>query len=291
MTADYKTRHKFLGVTFAKTVKEGFTTRKYALGIPYTRQVDPDALNHRLSEIERLLQKIAVREASQPGGMTLQDVYNTLSVCDAHQRIFPKYKNIHQDKEIVLVATGPSLNKYQQPIPNAIHIGVNKAFKYDKTKFEYLFLQDYAVSKSYIEEFCAYDAKKFFGIISDIWPQSIVPESIAARHGVARYHVAHPDELSKPTYNIAASIFWDAYSVVFPVMQFIFWTNPKKIYLVGCDCSGGYFDGKGVPHAVENLVHGWKEIKEFAAIHYPETEIVSINPVGLRGLFKDFDTE
>jgi hypothetical protein len=289
MTVGYKSRYKFLGLTLSKTVKDGFSQRKYALGIPYAHEVDPDALNTRLTRLETLMQRIALRDVSQ-GDQSYDSICTALSAYDLHQRIFPKYKNIHQGKEVVLVATGPTLSQYN-PIPNAFHIGVNKAFKYDKVKFDYLFLQDYDVSKAYIGEFCAYDAQKFLGILSNSWPQSIVPESIALRYGISRYHVAHADDLLKPVYNIAASIFWDAYSVVFPVMQFIFWTNPKKIYLVGCDCSGGYFDGKGVPHAVENLVHGWKEIKEFAAIHYPETEIVSINPVGLRGLFKDFDTE
>ena len=36
---------------------------------------------------------------------------------------------------------------------------------------------------------------------------------------------------------------------------------------------------------------GYARTKMFARQYYPETEIISINPVGLRGLFKDVYTE
>ena len=32
-------------------------------------------------------------------------------------------------------------------------------------------------------------------------------------------------------------------------------------------------------------------MKEFAETYYPDTEIISINPVGLKGVFKDEFTE
>ena len=35
---------------------------------------------------------------------------------------------------------------------------------------------------------------------------------------------------------------------------------------------------------------GWKELKRFAEVYYPTTEIISVNPVGLRGMFKDLYT-
>ena len=44
---------------------------------------------------------------------------------------FLKYKNINYGKEVVLIATGPTLNKYI-PIKNAINVGVNQAIYYGK---------------------------------------------------------------------------------------------------------------------------------------------------------------
>ena len=37
----------------------------------------------------------------------------------------------------------------------------------------------------------------------------------------------------------------------------------------------------------DKLIHKWLEIKEALNIFYPDIEIVSVNPVGLRGIFTD----
>ena len=216
-----------------------------------------------------------------------------ISANNLHQRVFLKYKNINRGKDVVLIATGPSLADFQ-PIENAIYVGVNKAFKYDKVKFDYLFLQDYSgATQTYIEDFCNYDAKKFLGFIPDYIPnavQCIIPEKYSYYNNVERYYVAHPTEKDNFTFDIASQPFGDAYSIAFPAMQFILWTNPRKIYLVGCDCSlSGYNDKKDGQNslAVDNVIEGWKKMKEFAKTYYPDTEIISINPVGLKGVFKD----
>ena len=83
-------------------------------------------------------------------------------------------------------------------------------------------------------------------------------------------------------------------------MQFALWTNPKRIYLVGCDSAGqvnslnwNHFDDNNknnhniVP--IEALLEGWKKLAKFAEYMYPDVEIISINPVGLKGLFKDIN--
>ena len=42
---------------------------------------------------------------------------------------------------------------------------------------------------------------------------------------------------------------------------------------------------------VQNVKIGYARIKMFARLYYPDTEIISINPVGLRGLFRDAYTD
>ena len=79
---------------------------------------------------------------------------------------FLKYKNINYGKEVVLIATGPTLNKYI-PIKNAINVGVNQAIYYDKVKLDYYFLQDCKNSTKDIPEFIIKNndgkCKYFFG--------------------------------------------------------------------------------------------------------------------------------
>ena len=62
---------------------------------------------------------------------------------------------------------------------------------------------------------------------------------------------------------------------------------------MGCDANlNGYFGGVNKNKlCLDNVIHGWKKFKEFAETWYLETEIISINPVGLRGLFHDVYTE
>jgi hypothetical protein len=247
---------------------------------------EPSAENALLSALIQHLDKRDKMLLDQMQKIARYNSYAALSVHTQHQKIFPPYKNIHQGKDVVLVASGPSLSKYV-PVPDAIHIGVNRAFKFDKVKFDYLFAQDYGAVKDFLEDFCAYDAKKFLGVLWDTWPHLMIPESLALRHRIDRYYAAPPGSFQKPIYDIASSFFWDAHSVVFPVMQFILWTNPRRIFLVGCDCTDGHFDGGQTPRPCDNLIRGWQTLKEFALLYYPETEIISIHPAGLKGMFTD----
>ena len=82
-------------------------------------------------------------------------------------------------------------------------------------------------------------------------------------------------------------------SVVFHAMQLALFTNPRKIYLVGVDASDtGHFNGdtltsKNVISSLPKTLVGYRKFKEFASLSNPDTELVSINPVGLAGIYTD----
>lgn len=91
-------------------------------------------------------------------------------------------------------------------------------------------------------------------------------------------------------------------NIALSAMQIVLFTNPKRIYLVGCDASAGHFvqpdslnqcrvdkQEKDSKMAVssDRTIEKWKELKVFASTFYPDVEIVSINPVGLKGIFVD----
>lgn len=80
-------------------------------------------------------------------------------------------------------------------------------------------------------------------------------------------------------------------TVVFPALQFALWTYPKRIYLVGCDCSlNGYAYNSAETNILypDKLIQAYQEFKIFANKYYPDVEIISINPVGLKEIFNDF---
>lgn len=205
---------------------------------------------------------------------------------------FLQYKNINQGKEIVLIATGPTLNKYI-PIKNAINVGVNQAIYYDKVKLDYYFLQDCKNSTKDIPEFiiknddgkCQY----FFGTYDMNYFKDMISESDAILiKNSKRYVVDNLCSYNNLIYDITSLPLQCFGSVVFATLQFIFWTNPKRIYLVGCDATNsGHFNQKNNTLDCPRVKLGWLKVKEFRDIYYPKTEIISINPIGLNGIFKD----
>lgn len=231
-----------------------------------------------------------------------QDMHDlqSLNVFFTHQETFGKYKAIHTGKEVALIACGPSLNRYR-PVSGAINVGVNRSFMRD-IKLDYIFIQDYTPMKDSIEELVKpeySDIKKLYGVLPEQYygdkfkkcTPAIMPESLILRHKAQKYYLytKRPQFPLKFNTEIDKSWVQDCGSVALSAMQFILFTSPKKIYLVGCDCTSGHFYNTKDGTNCSKLIKPWKELKKFADIHYPETEIISINPVGLRGIFTDFE--
>lgn len=294
---------KIFRITFHKKVEKRYEVKKYFLGIKYSQKLDKKRLiwergEEILSSVAKFKHEFLIQKENINRQLEklIDDVYtntsHALSIYNLHQKVFPKYKNINSGKDIVLVATGPSLQNYI-PIENAVHIGVNRAFQNDKVNFDYLFIQDYSGStKDYIDEFIRYKedtVKKFIGYLNyNLEQHCIIPDKYSNYKNIERYYNVHPLIKKNFTYDIASEPLADSYSIAFPAMQFALWTNPKRIYLVGCDCNNnGHFDKQTNVLAVDSVIDGWKRIKEFAKIYYPDTEIISINPVGLKGIFKE----
>ena len=225
----------------------------------------------------------------------------SLPAASLHQEVFPKYRGINAGKELVIVGAGPTLDDYE-PIPGAVHVGVNKTFLCEKLSLDYLFIQDYFediqdAADAYRPGLC----KKFYGYHPDPLVRG-VPAASAERANAERYFfedipVNDPSPFPFPP-DIARAALGTFSSIIFPALQFALWTRPKRIYLVGCDCSSlGYCSGildktaaqTKFPLDVERLLYGWTKMKEFIEKFYPDVEIVSVNPVGLKGWFKDME--
>lgn len=322
-----KTKIKILGIPVYKKINRDYLTKKYILGIRFYKKRDnfsqiQDWFNYKLDCVEKILDNFSkeklkdeiknygkeistglVQEINKLKCELNNEVSKSLAVYNLHKQVFPKYKGINHGKEIVIVATGPSLNDYM-PIDGAVHIGVNAACLQDKVALDYLFVLDYKNIKSYIDMVINYrknKCKKFCGIFMNSLDSLNIPDCIAQKANAERYYLGYnhlnynenfyPDITTSPLPS-----FW---SVTFQAIAFALWTNPKKLYLVGCDHTfNGHFDNTEQNWKTEEnknqhvIKHndGWQKLKEFASIYYPETEIISINPVGLKGVFKDLYT-
>lgn len=226
-------------------------------------------------------------------------IQTNLSTFALHQKTFLPFKSIHLGQEIVILATGPSA-QYYEPISHAIHIGVNRAFELRKALCNYYFIQDYSgKTPQYIEALNNYEptkCTKFYGLTleHDFSFNRTIPEIHALKAHALRYRTDWanlPTSWGNPefTYDIAARPLGCFGSVVFPALQFALYTHPRKIYLVGCDCStAGYACSNEKNFLVpQDIIRAYRFFKLFVEKYYPDIEIVSINPIGLKGIFKD----
>ncbi len=225
-----------------------------------------------------------------------------LSTAFMHLQTFPAFKAKHRNKDIVLVASGVTGSKYVPHIKtDAIHIGVNRSFQLENYSIpmDYIFIQDYSgKTQEYIEDLNNYKkdtCQKFYGLTTE-WnsnPERTIPETHAVKAQALRYRTDWVNVAGfEPqfAYDIATQPLGCFGSIVFPALQFALWTQPKHIYLVGCDCTtAGYsYDPKDTNFLKpDNIIQAYQKFKNFKNKYYPHIKLTSINPVGLRGVFND----
>lgn len=225
----------------------------------------------------------------------------SLSTQRMHEKAFAEFKGCCTGKDVVIVATGPSLERFQR-IGNAVYIGVNRAFKRRELKFDYLFAQDISGLKDVMREMNDYECGhcvKFYGLSRELESafNLVIPESDVVLAKARRYRTIwwglNEDVMmtERFAYDLCSQVLASFESVVFPALQFALWMNPRRVYLVGCDCGGsGHFSGNGqhdTGRDFKDLLVPYLKFRDFASRYYPETEIISVNPVGLKGVFKD----
>lgn len=306
-------------IFYSKSIKDNVTTRKYLLGL-YRTKISDEFKEKRLFGI-RFYKKIKGNneqinlkkqlafyiekykaEENNIHQIVFNEVANILCIKNLHSKTFPAFKDIHYGKEIVIVGTGPTLNNYKIK-EDAIHVGLNNAFKNQNIKFDYVFAWDYANliknDPMFYEKLSKYNCKKFFGLFlgADIpqVPKNIIEKCKAhtfyssARHDLGFYNAIN-NNISD---DIEISPLMDFMSVAFAAFHFSVYTNPKRIYLVGIDNAlNGYFNGDSQQFLMTDIIKkGWETVKIYMDNKHPDIEIISINPVGLKGIFKDIYEE
>ncbi len=224
-----------------------------------------------------------------------------------HQKAFAPYKAAFRGKSVVLMGAGPTVN-YFEPIKDAIYVGCNRAFLYDKVKFDFLFAADKVAIEKWYEEFFGYRKDECIKFISDqnLGPNFQIPENLIPLKNVHRYITfAGIEPVEKYYLDISVAPLHNAATVSIQALQFILYTQPEKIYIVGIDCTNASFKhfickGEEYDSALrgDNLnkidlhnIKCYNYIKKFIDVYYPYTEIISVNPVNLKGVFKDVYTK
>lgn len=238
--------------------------------------------------------------------MVTEKVQRSLTVAFLHQKTFGEFRNKHEGQNVVLVGAGPSA-LYFKPIKDAVYVGLNRAYLLSSVHFDYLFTIDKGGldigTEKFHDGFLNYDCIKFVGD-QNLGKGYQIPQSVGnGCSTVRRYKTNAGFCRGKFALDIDTQPLNNSASTSIQAMQFILFTNPKKIYVVGIDCTnslkqhfiGGAYDNslrnENVADNDRKHVQAWKDLKYFMSIYYPETEVIVVNPVGLRGIFHDVYTK
>ena len=219
-----------------------------------------------------------------------------------NKKTFGSLKNCFQGKKVVLCGAGPSLNKYR-PIEGALHIALNRALLYERVNFDWFIATDWVGIDFMQDEIINYNCLKFLGHPEGAPSERIIPESFRIKCGAKKFYTDHYIYMNGYNSNFIIDIDCMAIgnmpNIAIEAMQIALFTNPAELYIVGCDASQGHFKGgdkKAEVIAMEKCVGAdesivkWREVKAVADTYYPDTKIVSVNPVGLKGIFEDIYT-
>ncbi len=237
---------------------------------------------------------------SQLGETHYQTMWFPSKVVSLHQKVFPQFKNIHEGEDVVVVGCGPTLH-YYDPISDAKHIFLNRAFRCEKIKFDYGFIWDVQGfirddDSVAIEEFGNYDCIKFCGVflhdrVESPFKVNCTRGQLYRFYSSARWKIGLPAIDTVIHGDLSVYPLADFMSISFAALHFALWTQPRRIFLVGLDTvMNGSFDGRQNPYHFKEMLQGYTLFQEFITMHYPATEIISVNPVGLRGMFRDVYT-
>lgn len=239
--------------------------------------------------------------------------------------IFGEFKNAFAGKTIVLVAGGSTVTDFV-PIKDAIYIGVNgvavgasKLKNFEHIKFDFMFMHHRLSSIKYKQMSTMLHKKSIvfysqYGFFYDTFP------AIKLRGFDTREYFSHAGEnwrlqsekdfvrgIREFCFDITKAPPFVINTVVNAAFHFSLFSGAKKIYLVGCDSIMNFtsldkvhfYSYSKVVERYSNRIKynitfnlSWKFFKEIADKYCPDTEIISINPVGLKGLFnKDVYTK
>lgn len=283
-------KRKYLGGIFKTVILNNEIKKIYIAGIKVWTKVLPLSISH----INRINRRI-------------DDIYFNMQVLvqvPIVHKYFSKYKNCNIGKDVALFAGGPTVQYYDYKNSNVIKCGVNGIIALIDN-LDYLFVEDIFINdKNLNEEIDQYkgnNCQKFYGILpqrrvrvlnrNQHFTEKIRPINIY--NSKANVFLMEDIYRGKWATDLEVEAFGDFGGAVSSALQFLAYTHPRRIYLVGCDCSKAklaYHSDRPKDSDNSRKVIQFQSFKAFAEAVYPDIEIISVNPVNLKGIFKDVYT-
>lgn len=229
---------------------------------------------------------------------------------------FIDFKGIHADKSAVILATGPSLDKFSLDLlpekdGELVTLGVTMGAYHPTLKFDYYFCGH------------AYGGLSGGGKIADREKKlgaSLMDKVLELKSSKRIKHVFcctkiqgkhHPAHFSADDSNKMGAIQFEqhhqsgagqfhvkihdnpvyGHNIIYSPLQFALYAGCKKVYIVGCDGPGtmsSFLDNeRAYPVNKEHFFQHWKFFRKFVRSKYPDVRIVNVNPLALKGFFDE----
>lgn len=292
----HKIKNYFGGLLKIEYNYQKYTKNFYFLGIKIFR--------------ERLLDKKSaiILSTLRKQDKLLENIYYNMQILYQVPFVhsyFSSYKNCNVGRDIILFAGGPSIHFYDNEIPQgALKCGVNGIIKMIDD-LDYLFIEDYFVEdwilNEQIDNYKGNNCQKFYGILpyrrlkalnkNRYFTDRIKP--INFENSSAKPFLLADVPCEKWAIDIEREPFGDFLGAALSALQFLVYTHPKRIYLIGHDCTSqklAYHSDRSIDVDHSAKIKSFISFNDFVTRIYPDVEIISINPVGLRGVFNDIYT-
>lgn len=280
-----------------KTSEAGRITRKmsYVLGAPLIKKTETNQYTSTY-----LLNILVGRKLNYERALTDSLYYAGMAnvVSDMHSKVFPQFKNSNSGKSVAILGTGPSL-AFAPKFDKCKLLACNRSFLLlEGREPDYIFAYDYTNAQDYFGLMLKQKCYLFVGQFIDAMHNDLyaAPEKVKLQPNVHTFYTAPGLKFYKTMRTEIDRLPLYAFtSIIDPAMQFAFYTSPDVIYLVGCDATtGGYANKNLVQEAstqTRQYAEGHMVFRQFRDTHYPDTRIVSVNPIGLRGIYEDVYTK
>lgn len=209
--------------------------------------------------------------------------------------IFKRFKNKHKGETAVLFGSGPTANEYKPIEGIDINVGCNfigdlPLFNQRQPSYEMLDYYFFGDRGRSMNKFFKVKEQKFGASEVNGQPH---PLHYSDEEVVSLGALPMSVNNNNPTFSLDISENpTHGQSVIFHALNFLFWVGVSKIYIVGCDCSQRQcFDGREIINSGNGTYDaykaGWINAKNFIEKNNLDTKIISVNPIGLKGMFEE----
>lgn len=247
-------------------------------------------IRHEIN-IQAILTDISSRIPSPADIIFYSGVANAIAA--EHSKIFPPFKNSNKGKSIAIFASGPSI-RFAPPLVNSKSIACNRTIERFKDKDpDYFFGMDFGLN-DIMDKILAVKTNIFLGRHVYKFHRDIIDptEQLRSQNNIHNFYVASEwGDHIRP--DIEYFPLADFGSIVHVALNFALYTSPDIIYLIGVDTTGHGYSDRSIPnqnYLIDRFMEGYNRFSRFRLHQYPKTRIVSVNPVGLRGIFEDVYT-